>query len=80
MSEQINTQTNETTAPREIGAVLTTKQSAQHLGLAVSTLNKWRCYGGGPKFLKLGRAVRYRKIDLDAFAVQCCQTSTMEIG
>ena len=46
---------------------LTTKQAARLLGLSVSTLNKWRCYGTGPRFLKLGRAVRYRKMDLRSF-------------
>lgn len=48
-------------------ASLTTEQAAQYLGLSASTLNKWRCYGTGPKFLKLGRAVRYLKPELDAF-------------
>lgn len=47
--------------------VLNTRDAARYLGLAVSTLNKWRCHGGGPEFLKLGRAVRYRQQDLDAF-------------
>ena len=41
--------------------------AARYLGLAVSTLNKWRCYGTGPKYLKLGRAVRYTKDELDLF-------------
>ena len=47
--------------------VLTTTEAAKYLGLAVSTLNKWRCYGTGPRYLKLGRAVRYRQGDLDGF-------------
>ena len=45
----------------------TTREAATYLGLAVSTLNKWRCYGTGPKYLKLGRAVRYTKEELDLF-------------
>jgi excisionase family DNA binding protein len=45
----------------------TTPEAAAYLGLAVSTLNKWRCYGSGPKFLKLGRSVRYRRSELDQF-------------
>ena len=45
----------------------TTREAAAYLGLAVSTLNKWRCYGTGPKYLKLGRAVRYTKEGLDLF-------------
>lgn len=57
---------------------LKTPQAAQYLGLAVSTLNKWRCHGGGPKFLKLGRAVRYRQEDLDAFLMARQLGSTAE--
>jgi hypothetical protein len=33
-------------------------------GLAVSTLAKLRCVGGGPAFLKLGRKVLYRRADV----------------
>lgn len=50
-----------------VGDMLTTVEAAQHLGLATSTLNKWRVYGRGPAFIKLGRAVRYRRSDLDAY-------------
>ena len=41
--------------------VMTVQQASEYLGLAVSTLNKWRCLGGGPAFVKMGRTVRYRK-------------------
>jgi len=41
--------------------------AAQNLGLAVSTIQKLRLRGGGPKFLKLGRAVRYRVADLESW-------------
>jgi excisionase family DNA binding protein len=48
--------------------VFTVPEAAAYLGLAVSTLNKWRCYGNhGPAFMKLGKAVRYRRDDLDTF-------------
>ena len=56
MTEQTNNQT-----------VFTVPEAAAYLGLAVSTLNKWRCIGGGPQFLKLGKAVRYRITDLDGW-------------
>jgi predicted DNA-binding transcriptional regulator AlpA len=58
--------------------ILTTPQAAIYLGLAVSTLNKWRCFGDGPRFLKLGRAVRYRREDLDSFLVSRQLGSTAE--
>ena len=48
--------------------IFTVKEAAKYLGLAESTLNKWRCYQNeGPAYLKLGKAVRYRREDLDAF-------------
>ena len=31
--------------------LMTVNQAADYLGLAVSTLNKWRCHGGGPVFI-----------------------------
>ena len=56
---------------------LTTREAARYLGLAVSTLNKWRCYGSGPKYLKLGRAVRYRQDELDVFLEARLHRSTL---
>ncbi len=59
-------------------ALLTTPEAARYLGLAVSTLNKWRVYGYGPAFVKLGRAVRYRQDDLDRFLETRARRSTSE--
>lgn len=56
--------------------IMTVKQAADYLGLAVSTLNKWRCLGGGPKFVKMGRAVRYRAEDLEAYLNVASRAST----
>ena len=47
--------------------MLTTKEAAALTGLAPITLAKLRCSGGGPKFLKIGRAVRYRPEAVDAW-------------
>jgi predicted DNA-binding transcriptional regulator AlpA len=43
------------------------KGAADYLGLSVKTLQAWRFQSRGPKYIKLGRAVRYRQVDLDAF-------------
>ncbi len=56
--------------------VMTVKQASEYLGLAVSTLNKWRCHGGGPVFVKMGRAVRYRVVDLEAYISYSSSVST----
>ena len=59
--------------------LMTVQQAADYLGLAVSTLNKWRCHGGGPVFLKMGRAVRYRVKSLDDYIEQSQRESTSDI-
>jgi hypothetical protein len=45
-------------------APLDTAAAAKLTGLAVATLAKLRCTGGGPAYLKLGRKVVYRASDL----------------
>jgi hypothetical protein len=47
--------------------LLDTTQAAARLGLKPCTLEKWRSTGGGPRYVKLGRCVRYRIVDLDGF-------------
>ncbi len=42
-------------------------EAARLLTLAPSTLRIWRSKGRGPRFVRLGRAVRYRIADLQAF-------------
>lgn len=44
-----------------------TKGAAARLGLSPRTLENQRVYGGGPPFVRLGRTIRYRVSDLDAF-------------
>lgn len=39
--------------------------AAQYVGLSKSALDKYRCYGGGPVFAKLGTTVIYNTADLD---------------
>lgn len=40
---------------------------AMRLGISRSTLQSWRYAGRGPRFIKLGRMVRYRRADVDAY-------------
>jgi len=35
------------------------------LKIPVSTLAKWRLYGGGPRYVKMGKNIRYERIDVD---------------
>ncbi|RWB65391.1 helix-turn-helix domain-containing protein [Mesorhizobium sp.] len=41
------------------------RQAAEYVGLSKSNLDKMRCYGGGPAYIKLGNSVIYRTEDLD---------------
>ena len=43
---------------------LTEREVAELLGLSVATLRAWRHRGKGPRFLRLGRSVRYLPSDL----------------
>jgi predicted DNA-binding transcriptional regulator AlpA len=47
--------------------LLTQKEVKEITGLADSTLEQWRLKGKGPKFIKLGRLVRYRLSDIDTY-------------
>jgi predicted DNA-binding transcriptional regulator AlpA len=44
-----------------------TDGAAARVGLKPSTLEALRSRGGGPAYVKLGRTVRYRVADLDAW-------------
>lgn len=54
-------------------AVLNTREAAAYLGLSKSTLEKKRGRAGnGPPFVRMDGAVRYRRIDLDAYLRERC--------
>lgn len=55
-------------------------QSAAYLGsLTAKTLQAWRVRGGGPAFIKVGRLVRYRQSDLDAWIESRRHESTSKL-
>ena len=49
---------------------LTDIQVANRLGVSRFTVRSWRLKGVGPRFLKMGRAVRYRPQDVDDYERQ----------
>lgn len=55
-------------------------EAAEYLGISVSTLSKRRVFGGGPKYLKLGRRVVYDPRDLDAWLNAHRRASTSDPG
>ncbi len=50
---------------------LTSKQAAFYLGFSDRTLEDMRSRGAGPRFVRLGRQVRYHIRDLNAYARPC---------
>jgi excisionase family DNA binding protein len=60
------------------GQLLDTEEAAARLKLSASYLEKLRVRGGGPTFATLGRKVRYRVCDLDAWAEARLASSTSE--
>jgi predicted DNA-binding transcriptional regulator AlpA len=47
--------------------LLDTPAASAHLGVATTTLESWRSLRTGPAYLKIGRSVRYRLADLEAW-------------
>ena len=41
------------------------REAAAFINSSKSTLAKLRLSGAGPKFVRIGRVIRYRRIDLD---------------
>jgi excisionase family DNA binding protein len=57
---------------------LTPKQAAGYLRVSKSYLDKLRVYGGGPRFLRFGRKILYRKSGLNLWAAERSFNSTSE--
>ncbi|MGE0705543.1 MAG: helix-turn-helix transcriptional regulator [Vicinamibacterales bacterium] len=55
-------------SPRK--TTLTDIEVASRLGVSRFTVRSWRLKGIGPRFLKMGRAVRYRPQDVDDYERQ----------
>ena len=67
------------TAPANGAGLLNVRQAAMRLGLSKSTLDKMRCAGKGPRFVKsTDRAVRYDPADLEAWIEARRRNSTSE--
>jgi excisionase family DNA binding protein len=45
----------------------TVAEVADYLGVPVKTLYRWRCVGYGPAGCRVGRYVRYRSSDVEAW-------------
>jgi excisionase family DNA binding protein len=59
---------------------LTVREAAEYLKVSPSTLNKRRVSGNSCPYIKVGRSVRYRISDLDAFMAAQLRKSTSDNG
>lgn len=68
-------------APTSKASYLTEREAALYLSVSASTLRNWRVAGGGPPFVKISaRCIRYRRVDLDAWADAKIRKSTSDRG
>jgi predicted DNA-binding transcriptional regulator AlpA len=65
---------------RNDAGLLTDWQVAKRYGLSFHTLRKLRGRGGGPEFIKIGRAARYCAADVEAWIASRRRRSTSDSG
>jgi Helix-turn-helix domain len=54
------------------------QEASAYLRIAKQTLARWRCYGLGPRFVRIGGRIFYDIADLDAFIAARKFRSTAE--
>jgi predicted DNA-binding transcriptional regulator AlpA len=60
--------------------LLDQREAAKLLRLSERTLERLRLQGGGPRYIKANRSVRYRQCDLEAWIDARVVSSTSAIG
>jgi predicted DNA-binding transcriptional regulator AlpA len=55
------------TANSSIGTLLNEHDVARITGLSVASVRRWRLLRQGPKYIKIGAAVRYKPEDISAW-------------
>ncbi len=70
----------ETAIMAEIEKLLTGREAAAILNLSEQTLRIHRIKGGGVKYVKVGRLVRYRQTDIEAYLNARTFENTSQMG
>ena len=60
--------------------LLTQQRLSDLIDVSERTLERWRVEGTGPAFVKAGRKVLYRTVDVDAWLLVNQRTSTSDAG
>jgi hypothetical protein len=63
-----------------VAAAMGEQEAAPYCGVSVYSLRRWRVYGGGPVYRKVGSRVVYLQADLDEFLASCLRRSTSDPG
>lgn len=53
---------------------------AKRWNISDKTLLRWRCVGQGPRYLKIGKLVRYTLEDVEAFELRARRDCTAELS
>lgn len=48
-------------------ALLSAEAAARYLAIATQTLANWRSVGRGPRYVRVGRVIRYRIQDIESW-------------
>jgi predicted DNA-binding transcriptional regulator AlpA len=54
------------------------REAAAYIGISKSKMDKLRCYGGGPRYFKIGDRVVYAITDLDAWLERHARENTLQ--
>ena len=58
--------------------LVTPSQLADRIGIKETTLANWRVIGRGPRFIRVGRAIRYRIEEVEAWLDRRTADSTSD--
>ncbi len=72
----MNTNENNFGVTKASTELVTRREAAAYLGISEQTLAIWKCTGRyNLAYVKIGRLVKYRRADLDAFIASNLQTA-----
>jgi hypothetical protein len=66
--------------PSVLDPLLSIDAVSRVLVIPVGTLANWRCMGVGPRYLRVGRHVRYRRSDLEVWIDEQVRDATADTG
>jgi excisionase family DNA binding protein len=59
---------------------LTPGELAKRVGVPLRTIYTWNSFGGGPRFMKIGRYVRYRISDVERWETAHTVDRSRDLG